>query len=126
MEFQRKIERVLALPFFGRVDVAILPRFRLQRHRLQWFHVAYSLLNTYAAVSCLSFTDLREDQRRYKACIARGLRKWFFAERPLFVQSSEREACMNRLMIYMGEELRQDERIAAFLDATMTSEVLLA
>ena len=33
---------------------------------------------------------------------------------------------MNRLMIYMGEELRQDERIAAFLDATMTSEVLLA
>jgi len=133
MEFQRKIERVLALPLFGRGDVLILRLFLASvssatdlQDALQWFHVAYSLLNTYAAVSCLSFTDLREDQRRYKACIARGLRKWFFAERPLFVQSSEREACMNRLMIYMGEELRQDERIAAFLDATMTSEVLLA
>jgi len=108
MEFQRKIERVLALPFFGRVDVAILPRFRLQRHRLQWFHVAYSLLYV--------LPKLHRPAQRYKACTARGDRESGFSRNGRFLYNPASE---RRLMIYyMGEELRQDERVSG--------EVLLA
>ena len=72
---------------------------------LQWFHVLRSLLTTYATL-CVTGCYIK-----LNAAIAKGMRQWFLTQRPLHVGASEREACMNRLMFCIANELKQIEVI---------------
>lgn len=89
---------------------------------LQWFHVMRSLLAMYAVVYVFSYFHTSAP-RTFNVAIAKGIRQWFITKRPLHIAPSERERCMNELMFFMANELKQTD-IAGSRDVAVTIEVL--
>jgi len=131
MEFQLKVERLLAqsrCPYsFAIIKTLLLGL--LEASNLedpqQWSKVARSLLAFFFVVSVMSSMDSREANRTLDATVARGMRRWYDVQKPLLVPPGEREACLNRLMVFIGEEIRQDERLSDLRLARRTADVLL-
>ena len=76
---------------------------------IQWLRILRSLFATYAVlrIMCSLHGFMQERHQRFNAAIADGIQQWFLAERPLHVAEGEREECMNRLMLFMAEELKK-------------------
>ena len=130
MEFQRKIERLCAMRCFNVPDRCILHMllWRLSDvtalDALQWYSALRALLSTYAWLCAMWFVEPRAPQRAYQAALARGMRRWWFVEQPLRVAPTGREACVNRLMLFMADELEKERGLLRYRPVRETLDAL--